>query len=393
MNFFAPAAAATPTRVDAPSTQHTQLVPESVPIAYGSYQRLKLTQENQTRAREAKDERESRKQFLDTLRASQRARGTMLRDQARLQQRKNSSVQGGLRENNYAQGRNVRGERERARQRVGEAQQAWKDHGRNLVAEVAQFEIRKRAIIEADRRKKEAETISMRNDLKEQKEVVDATNLALKRARVARVRADTADDKIRLAKTSFIDARWDKADRLRQEIGVWKQEKKNAELQYLADAVQTNHDMKQYSDEARRQMLEKREESAAEVRREREVHEEKLKEREECEEERVREAHDAMLGPKVVLTADSPSGGASAIELFGRLFGFRRPERMMSAQPALRGTTPRFHTPENTPVQTPGQTPRSVQGSARGTSARGSARGSPRTPRTAATPATGNVRV
>ena len=62
----------------------------------------------------------------------------------------------------------------------------------------------------------------MRLDLEERKEIVDATNLAINRARTARVRADTAHDKIRLAKTAFVDARWDKADALRDEISAWK---------------------------------------------------------------------------------------------------------------------------------------------------------------------------
>jgi hypothetical protein len=69
------------------------------------------------------------------------------------------------------------------------------------------LQIRKRAAVEAHRRKKEAETISMRADLKQQKEDVDSTNLANARALVARVRADTAHDKIRLAKTAFVDQR------------------------------------------------------------------------------------------------------------------------------------------------------------------------------------------
>ena len=52
----------------------------------------------------------------------------------------------------------------------------------------------------------------------------------------------TPREKIRLAKTSFVDARWDKADALREEIHDWKERRRNAELHYLAGAVQLNQD-------------------------------------------------------------------------------------------------------------------------------------------------------
>lgn len=245
----------------------------------------------------------------------------------------------------------------------------------------------------------------MRTDLKEQKEEVVATNLANNRARVARIRADTSDDKIRLAKAAFVNNRWDQADRLRQEVEAWKRAKKNAELQYLASAVQTNYLLKLSDEEAKRLMLEKREESAAQVRREREVLERARIERDVLEEERVKQAHDSMLGPKVLLT-DAPLGdlpvgeggggggaggyggggggggvGGSAIELFGRLFGFRKSQPSNALVPtSLRGTTPRYQV---TPGQTPGQTPRSARTDA------------PygRTPRSSRMPSDGGVRV
>jgi hypothetical protein len=115
-------------------------------------------------------------------------------------------------------------------------------------------------------------------------------------------------------------------------------------------------------------MHERREESAAQVRREREELAERKMEREEFEEERVRQAHDSMLGPKVLLT-DAPEdeaprgggggggGGGSAIELFGRLFGFRKSVPSTALVPAYRGTTPRYQF-------TPGQTPRTARGEA-----------------------------
>ena len=304
------------------------------------------------------------------LKAAQRERGASLRDAARLQQRKNYATISGKREENFRRGESIRQRRDVGKVQVGQAQEAWRQHGKQLSAEFAQFEVRKRAALEAQRRKRLEETISMRTDLKEQKETVDATNLANNRARVARIRADTCDEKIRLAKASFIDARWDQADRLRQEVEAWKAAKKNAELQYLASAVATNHLLKLSDEEAKRVMHERREESAAQVRREREELAERKMEREEFEEERVRQAHDSMLGPKVLLT-DAPEdeaprgggggggGGGSAIELFGRLFGFRKsvPSTALVPASAYRGTTPRYQF-------TPGQTPRTARGEA-----------------------------
>lgn len=345
-----------------PPNAARSLLPESVPINLASYRRLRTVQEKQLAAREAKDEREERRQFAEMLKNAQKARGQALRDQAKIQHRKNRATINGRREENYRRGESIRREREEGKVQVDHAQEAWRQHGKQLNAEFAQFEVRKRAAIEAHRRKILEETIALRTDLKSQKDAVDATNLAINRARVARVRADTSDEKIRLAKSQFIDARWDQADRLRQEVEAWKAAKKNNQLEYLATAMQTNHELKMADEEAKRLMYEKREQSAAEVRQEREVLAERHREREAFEDERVKQTHDSMLGPKVVLT-DAPTEhgapGGSAIELFGRLFGFRKPANS-TALIAYRGTTPRSH------LVSPGDTPRSSRGGGRG---------------------------
>jgi hypothetical protein len=329
----------------------------SVPVGLASYRKLQSVQGKRADARAQKEERKAREAFAAQLRHRMRQRGVHLKEETWQQAAEKKAAITAVHRENQRAGAHVRAQEVRGRERIDVKRREWQEHGAAISREVAQFEIRKRATLEATRQKRERETIQMRADLKELKKTVDTTNLANARALVARVRADTAHDKIRLAKTKFVDARWDKADALRDQINAWKASRRHQELTYLANAVTTNAQLKEADDEAKLRKAAEIEACAEQVRREREELAVRQMERDAADEALVRAAHAAMQPPKVMLTEeDEGGGGINPIRLFGRLFGFGKSHGQQSSL-----LSPRQDTPRSTPrYMTPrrGATPR-----------------------------------
>ena len=328
-------------------------------MGLASYRRLCHVQDNRHSAHETRAEQQERREFRNAMREKMRQRGQSLKaDRKQLQQRIGTTMHS-LDAQAHENGALTRAERDRGKERIDEAQREWVEHGQQLRDEFAQFEVRKRAAIEARRLQKERETISMRADLKSQKQTVDATNLANARALVARVRADTAHDKIRLAKTAFVDQRWDKADALRDEISAWKARRRDQELHYLAGAVQTNqeHRTQETIEQVRDGMRGEKAEMGAATRHARDEMRKLSKEQRREHKETARENYLNKQGAKVELLDMPPSptettvGSMNPVELFARVFGFGRsaatPRSARSATQSNAMATPRSPLPSS----------------------------------------------
>jgi len=315
--------------------------PTSVAVGLGPYRRLCVVQDNQYRAREEREERMQRAQRKEDFRRALRARGMGLKREAAEQQRRIDSNIQTLDEAARQQGVRMRQARDRGNERCREMERLNIEHGREMIKDEMERVERKRAAVEARRLQIEREATSMRLDLKEQKETVDALNLANNRALVARVRADTAHEKIRLAKTSFVDARWDKADALREEIHDWKERRRNAELHYLAGAVQLNQDTRNEDliEEARQTIQSEKGERASELRRKRAELKGLSRYQKQLFHDQVQQNREMMQGIKIILPEPDEDGNISKMSdedagygfgtrpplelgMFARLFGF-----------------------------------------------------------------------
>ena len=143
------------------------------------------------------------------------------------------------------------------------------------------------------------------------------------------MRADTAHEKIRLAKTSFVDARWDKADALREEIHDWKERRRNAELHYLAGAVQLNQDTRNEDliEEARQTIQSEKGERASELRRKRAELKGLSRYQKQLFHDQVQQNREMMQGIKIILPEPDEDGNISKMsdEDAGYGFGTRPP--------------------------------------------------------------------
>lgn len=349
-------------------------------LPLSSYRRLQNVLENQTQAREARQQREERKMFAQHAKEKMRQRGMMLKHAAKEQARTNTKIIRGVQHEKFKMGAEERDAAARGREKIAEKQRQITAEGAAAIAAEHEREERKRAAIALRQAQQSRDGAVMRADLQEQKEVVDATNLANNRSLVARVRADTAHDKIRLAKTSFIDQRWDRADMLREELAQWKARRRDQELQYLAGAVMV-HQQLNYADESARLAKQyKIEQQAAEVRHNREEFRRVHEERKAITRAAIEASHAAMTTPQVALDEDdemvhqltgavapsraayipaggggsaggSPSrgaggGGGGPIDFLGKMFGFRSTPAHSRAP--SRGSS-RFTTPHQTP--------------------------------------------
>ena len=102
-----------------------------------------------------------RRQFRYAMREKLRERGQSLQRERQQQQQRIVSTLDGLNHKARVQGDGMREARERGRQKVDEANRRTVEHGQQLIREEHAWLIRKRAAIEARRRQKEAETVSL----------------------------------------------------------------------------------------------------------------------------------------------------------------------------------------------------------------------------------------
>ena len=268
------------------------IVPAGPVISAASYSRLMQASEKMASARAQQAEREARGTFKASQRENIRQRGAQLSRERVQQLRGNSAQKERLRtegvERKVARSKAYAAEQERRKAE----QKLYEEHGLYLAKLEREQEERARAAVEAARLKREEETMQMRKELKELKESVDDTILGENQALVAQVRADTAHEKIRKAKTHFVMARWeqagattrthshvrlrarapshvcaprappargdmhrwDQADRVRHELKQFKAQRRDHELHYLAGAVALNQelDTRPMVEEARR---------------------------------------------------------------------------------------------------------------------------------------------
>ena len=129
----------------------------------------------------------------------------------------------------------------------------------------------------------------------------------------------------------MVDERWDKADRLREELVQWKARRQDQHLHYLANAFAVNQEHRETSYAAREQHAEERAAKAAELREERKLLEESYRIQQVEGKESRKEFVASMQGRSVVLREeeDRPDEGGSttqvkgpfsAIEMFARMF-------------------------------------------------------------------------
>jgi len=321
---------------DAPhEVDDAELLPPVVEVPIASFTRLMYVRSLQQEAAALKAQQEERRNFRNEQRDKVRLRGVALHMQAQRQRQRNNEKIERLQveHRNEAEERKAVLEKEKAK-RV-EHHQRYEEHGRKLTQLEKEQMVRSRAAVEAVRLQREAETVSMRTDLKEQKEAVDAANLASARSLVERVRADTSHEKIRKAKSHFVNARWDKADALRQELEQFKAKRRDQELVYLSTAVHLNQMERARPDAelARKKARDEARQEAAEVRRMSEAYAARQQQEREAWEERQKAVHEAMQGPKVAISDTSES----LVTLFTRMFGFNRARSSPRSSSALEG--------------------------------------------------------
>jgi hypothetical protein len=290
-------------------------------VSAAAFNRLMLVRTNQDHAREAKAEREERRVFREMAKEQMRQRGAMLKGLCKEQQQANATTIEAMQSKALERGRVRRAQREVEKVTRAEHQRVYEEKGHELIHHEREQEERKRAAIAHVQQVHREETAAMRKELKALKQEVDGTIIADKRAAVARVRADTAHDKIRRAKSAFVNARWDKADNLRQDIERWRMQRRDQELAYLAGAVEINESLDfRNVERARRRAREEAGEAAAEVRRQREDLRVRQQENQEIEEGHRKLVVESMQGPKIEIGNDTH--GESLVQLFSRLFGF-----------------------------------------------------------------------
>ena len=275
----------------------------------------------QVEAREARAAREDRARFRNGMREKLRLRGAELKERQQAQKRTNDDVRAGLRRAHVAAGEARRTQHEEERSQRQEAQRVHEEHGHVLGQLEREQEARTREAVEEVRRRREVETANMRAELKEQKQLVDLSNLQLKRELVELVRADTAPEKIRHAKATFIYRRRDQAGALRDQLEQFKMQRQERERTFMSEAHALNQAVAKEAEQPKRVKAKARAAAAAEaaeLRRQREELREKDEENRRTREEAAKAVHASMQGPKVLIGEEL---GETLGHLFARMFG------------------------------------------------------------------------
>ena len=296
-----------------------------VPMA--SFAKLMHVRDMQKQAAAQRAEQDELRRLREELREKNRLRGATLRSQRQQQQQQIVAVREKMQREHRGDVDARKHDLENEKSTRAAAQKRYEEHARQLTKHEKEQMAKSRDAVEQARLKREAETMHMRTGLKELKEAIDDANLAALRKQVQRVRADTSDEKIRRAKSQCINARWDEADALRQELNKFKATRRDQELLYLSTAMQLNlteRAARPDAEVARRRTQEQAVLEATEVRRRSEEAEQRRREEKEHWESRQRAVHEAMQGPRVALRDDTLDTSDSLLNLFSRMFGFNR---------------------------------------------------------------------
>lgn len=312
-------------------------------VSRANFSSIRTIEENYQKASAVRAETVLRQQELRAQRERFRQRGMMLKAQREERQQMIKSTIGELKGQNAAF---VSASRERNRQLRDERtakEQLWKEYGGELTQQHVQLRNRLKQTQETNRADARMVAVELKESLKKLNEEKDDSTYKANVARVSRVKHETGTPVVRLAKTSFLDARWNSADDLRAELAKLKERRKENDRQYIQQA----HVVKAAARATSRAAAEKLErEAKARAERLRVEHEELEKG---VKEARAAETHrkrvviagveegkavpmeDLVRGgfptDPVAATEEATDGGSEGLPglaMFARFFGFRK---------------------------------------------------------------------
>lgn len=262
-----------------------------------------------------------------------RQRGRMLREQRLQGAEKIAEKKEDCRQEASNVASNIRAQREELRMRREQYNQRWKTHGRDLAQRQDKLQEKIRADTKERELERKLEADVLDAELDKLNKLVDDQILRENRARVARVRAETGTLP-RLSKQAFINDRWDRADRTREELLKARERRRMNEEQYLRTAFATKEEVNRHQDAAAKKKRDDLKKLAAQIRIEEKEQEELVAATKKAVLDDKRMVHEIVevnkLVPEDEIMMDQVGLGneSTAAEAMGasfaRFFGFRR---------------------------------------------------------------------